>query len=164
MLALLLLLFAAPRVEMVDEVYRIPPDDWRYIELGLKQRAAAVTARFQSAGGAPAVRLSLLRRDDLERFREGRPHGSIETTAEASAGMLNTDLPAPGDYVLVIANGSRETASVHLTVWLDFTRQSPPISQLSPQRQMIVVLLSFAVFFAIVTFSARRLLRGLRRG
>jgi len=37
------------------------------------------------------------------------------------------------------------------------------MTRLSPRRQLVVILLSFATFFGIVTWSARRLLRGIRR-
>jgi hypothetical protein len=49
-------------------------------------------------------------------------------------------------------------------VVLDFgARPGPQVTRLSPQRQFTVILISFAVFFGIVTYSARRLLRGIRR-
>ena len=162
MLALILLL-AAARLELVDEVYQVPGRDWRYVELGLKQRPALVTARFDTAGGAGRVHLTLLRREDLERLREGMPHGLIDATPEGASGALDYYVQALGDYVLVIDNAGPSAASVHLDVWLDFAPRRPAVTQLSPRRQMTVVLISFAVFFGIVTFSARRLLRGLRR-
>jgi hypothetical protein len=46
---------------------------------------------------------------------------------------------------------------------LDFARHGPTVTQLSSRRQLTVVLIRFAVFFAIVSFSARRLLRAVRR-
>jgi hypothetical protein len=49
--------------------------------------------------------------------------------------------------------------AVRLNAWLDFARHGPTMTQLSPRRQMTVVLIGFAVFFGIVSFSARRLLR-----
>lgn len=162
MLAFILLLVAS-RVELVDEVYRIPASEWRYVELGLKQRPAVVSARFETTRGGSQVRLSLLRREDLERLREGMAHGTIDATPEGTAGALSYDVQAPGDYVLVIDNGAPVPASVHLTVWLDFARHAPAVTQISPQRQLTVVLVSFAVFFAIVSFSARRLLRAVRK-
>jgi hypothetical protein len=52
---------------------------------------------------------------------------------------------------------------VHLRITLDFSRRGPTVTRLSPQRQLAVIAISFAVFFGIVTFSARRLLRNLKR-
>jgi hypothetical protein len=162
MLALILLL-AASRVELVDEVYQIPASEWRYVDLGLKQRPAVVSAHFDTPGNDGRVRLTLLRADDLEKFRGGLPHGSIDSTSSGPRGALSYDVPTPGDYVLVIENDAPAPASVRLNVWLDFARHGPTITQLSPQRQLTIVLISFAAFFAIVSFSARRLLRVVRR-
>jgi hypothetical protein len=52
---------------------------------------------------------------------------------------------------------------VHIRVWLDFARRGPVVTQLSPERQLTVIAISFLVFFGIVTYSARRLLRTMRR-
>jgi hypothetical protein len=162
MLALILLL-AASRVELVDEVYQIPAREWRYVDLGLKQRPALVSAHFDTEGDTARVRLTLLRAEDLEKFREGLPHGTIDATSAGPRGTLSYDVPSPGDYVLVIDNDAASPAAVRLNVWLDFARHGPPMTQLSPHRQLAVVLISFGVFFAIVSFSARRLLRAARR-
>jgi hypothetical protein len=162
MLALILLL-AASRVELVDEVFQIPATEWRYVDLGLKQRPAVVSAHFDTEGNDARVRLTLLRAEDLERYRGGLPYGSIESTPAGPRGALSYDVPTSGDYVLMIDNDARVPVSVRLNVWLDFARHGPTMTQLSPRRQMTVVLISFAVFFGIVSFSARRLLRAARR-
>jgi hypothetical protein len=158
-----ILLLAASRIQLVDEVYRIPASDWRYVELGLKQRAALVSARYETGPGSHRVRLALLRRDDLEKLRNGLPHGTIEVTAYGAAGALGYQLRDPGAYVLVIDNEARAPAFVHLTIWLDFGYPGPPVTQLTPQRQLTVVAISFLVFFAIAGYSARRLLDAVRK-
>jgi hypothetical protein len=162
MLALILLL-AASRVQLVDEIYPLPANEWRYVDLGLKQRPALVSAHFDTPDSDARVRLTLLRSEDLDRFREGFPHGSVAGTEAAPRGSLSYEVPVPGDYALVIENDANRAASVHLSVWLDFARHAPAITQLSPRRQTTVVLISFAVFFAIVSFSARRLLKAVRK-
>lgn len=162
MLALILLL-AASRVELVDEVFQIPASEWRYVDLGLKQRPAVVGARFEAAGQNARVRLTLLRKEDLEKVRSGVAHGEIDSTAAAARGALSYFVPTAGDYVLLVDNDAPAPAKVHLNVWLDFGRRGPAVTQLSPRRQLTVVLVSFAVFFAIVSFSARRLLKAVRR-
>src|SRR5579872_485982 len=42
---LFMALAAASRIELANEVYSIPPNEWRYLEVGLKQQAALVVAR-----------------------------------------------------------------------------------------------------------------------
>jgi len=163
----LILLAAATRLELVDEVIRIPAGDWRYVELGLKQQAAFVAADFEVQSGSQPVKLELMRREDLDRLRADRPNGVIAATAVAASGRLLYRVRVPGDYVVVIDNrgtADGREAVARLRVVLDFgARPGPQVTRLSPQRQFTVILISFAVIFGIVTYSARRLLRGIRR-
>ncbi len=159
----LFLLLAASRVQLADEVYQIPGGEWRYVELGLKQRPATVTAQYDVTSGAPRLRLALMQRGDLEKLRAGAPHSVMDVTAEGGQGSLDYPVREPGDYVLVIDNQARAPASVHIRIWLDFAHRGPQVTQLSPTRQLTVIAISFAVFFGIVTYSARRLLKAIRR-
>ena len=53
---------------------------------------------------------------------------------------------------------------VHLRVALDFSVQPEQgVRTLSPERRLAVILISFAVFFGIVTWSARKLLNAARQ-
>jgi hypothetical protein len=158
-----MLLLAASRVELVDEVYEIPANEWRYVELGLTQRPALVSATYDVSAGPRELRLALLRNEDLEKLRAGSPHSVLQVTPAAGAGRLLYQVREPGGYVLVIDNQGRSPASVRTRIWLDFGPRGPVVTQLSPRRQIAVILISFTVFFGIVTFSARRLLRGVRR-
>ena len=163
-IACLALLAATTSVELADEVYRIPPHYWRYMELGLKQRPALVNARFEVDEGPPRVRLALMTQDDLERLRTGLPHPLLAVTATGPSGRVLYDLPQAGDYVLVVENRGSAEAVVHLRVLLDFSgRHSLTVTQITPRRRAVVVGISLAVFFAIVTYSARRLLRAIGR-
>ena len=161
----ILALGAATTVELVDEVYKIPAKPgWRYFELGLKQQPATVLAEFDTRSGSGLVRLALMRQDDLERMRSGVPHGVISVTDLAAAGSIDYPVQQSGDYVLVVDNQSRETADVHVRIRLDFSgRRGPYVTRLSRQRQFSVIVLSFAFFLGVVTYSARRLLRSIRR-
>ncbi|HLK49718.1 MAG TPA: hypothetical protein VKT49_16360 [Bryobacteraceae bacterium] len=163
----MILLAASTHVELVDDVYQIPPGQWRYVEqLGLRQKPALVSADFQVRSGPPEVRLALMRREDLERLRDDRPHGVLEATEPAASGHIRHQVRAAGDYVLLIDNrqGRDQPAQVHLRVALDFAAPlGPAVSSLSAARQITVIAISFAVFFAIAGFSARRLLRGINR-
>jgi len=162
-LAWMLLFAASTRVDLVDEVYQIPADEWRYVDVGIKQRPALVTARFDVEFGSRQVRLALIRHEDLERLRTGLPHGVIDETEAGANGTLGPEVRGPADYVLVVDNRGEAPASVHLRVTLDFAvRRGPQVTRLSPQRQLAVIIISFAVFFGIVTWSARRLLRGIQ--
>ncbi len=160
MLALLLFVLAATRVQLVDEPFDIPAHDWRFdAELGLHQRPATLEVNYQVRSGAE-VRLLLMTRHDVELMSDGKPYESLITTGPDRRGQLQYTVPHPGDYVLVVDNRENAVpARVHLSVWLDFR----PATGISPQRQLTVILLSFAFFFGVVTWSARRIWRGIHR-
>jgi len=144
------------RLDLMDEVHWIPAKEWRYIEVGLKQRKGQVSARFETEDPpSPEVRLALMNGDNLDRRRKGLPYRSMAVTDPATSGHLDFDVPVPGDYAVAVDNQGSEPAKVHLRVWVQF----PTVTVLSPARQFTVIVLSCAFFFGVVTFSARRLLR-----
>jgi hypothetical protein len=162
LLALLLVAAAPARLELVNEVYPIPAGEWRYVELGLKQRSADVFASFEALAGSRQVRLALMRMEDVEHLHSDLPHGVIAVTPAAATGALHHYSGQPGEYVLVVDNLADAPARVHLRVDLDFSGPGPGVRQLTRGKQLTVILISFGVFFGIVSWSARRLLRAAR--
>ena len=158
--AWLLLLAASSRVELVNQTYRIPANDWRFVDLGLRQRSALVRANFVVESGPP-VQLLLMEQADMERLNRGETHGVVLATAVGPAGHLAVHPDKPGDYVVVVENrsGALGTSAVRLRVSVDFVEAT----QISPERQLAVITISFAVFFGIVTYSARRLWQAVKR-
>lgn len=166
LLACLVLLAASTGVELVDEVYQIPPAEWKYVEVNLRQHPALVIASYQVRSGSESVRLALMTRADLERLREDLPHGVLAVTALGKAGAFAFQVREPGDYVLIVDNRSSKLkpAAVYLHIALDFARTSgPDVIRLAPRRQLTVIVLAFAFFFAVVTYSARKLLRSAKK-
>ncbi len=153
-------------LELVNELVRVPSGESRSVQVVLKQQPAMVSAEYEVAGGGPEVRLVLLRRGDLERPGNGLPESVLAATAPATAGRLAYAAPLRGVLTVVLDNPTgSQAAAVHLHVFLDFAKANPgpQVSRLSTQRQVTVIALSFVVFFAIVTYTARRLLRGIRQ-
>jgi hypothetical protein len=162
--AWILMLAVSSRVQLVDEVYQIPANEWRYIPVEFNQHPARVSARYDVLPPPGQVKVAFMRRDELERLRAGAPHGVLDETAPGSVGSLFPHVYDPGEYVIVVANGAETAAAVRLRVWLDFdVHHGRQVTRLSRERQLTVILLSFAVFFGIVTWSARKLLRGIQR-
>jgi hypothetical protein len=165
-LACLVLLAASTSVELVDEVYQIPSAEWKYVEVNLRQRPALVNASYEVQSGSQTVRLALMTRDALEHLREDLPYGLLAVTEAGKSGGFAFRVRQPGDYVLVVDNrlNKQKPAAVRLRVALDFGgRAGPEVTRLAPGRQLIVIVLAFAFFFGVVTYSARKLLRGARR-
>jgi hypothetical protein len=165
----LILLAASTHVDLVNEVVRIPAGDWRYVEVGLKQRPAFVSADYTVEPGSGEVRLALVERDQLELSGKpdsgALPDGALAITAPGRSGRLRYPVRMRGEYAVVIDNRmGAAAAAAHLRVSLDFGgRPGPEVTRLSPARQLMVIAITFAVFFAIVSYSARRLLQGIRR-
>ena len=164
-LALFLLTASSTSVALVDELYEIPADEWRYVEVSLQQQPALVSADYSADAGVKDVRVALLLREDLARLRSGRADSWLAVTEAGPSGGLRYRVREPGEYAIVVDNrGGERPASVHLKVSLDFGQgRGPDVTTLSPRRQLSVILISFAAFFGVVTWSARRLLRNIGR-
>jgi hypothetical protein len=156
----MLLLAASSSVELVDHTYQIPANDWSFVDLGLRPRSALVKADFAVEAGPP-VQLMLMEQADLERLNRGETHSMVLSTAVGLAGRLEVRTGNSGDYVMVVENrsGRAETSKVRLRVFID----SAEATLLSPDRQLTVVAISFAVFLGIATYSARRLWQAVKR-
>ncbi len=155
-----MLLAAATSVELVDQTFLIPANDWRFVDLGLKRRAALVQAEFHVEKGPP-VQLTLMEHADLELLNRGEMHAMVAATPPGERGRLVVRTRKFGDYVVVIENrsGRPETAQVRLRVTVDFAEAT----QISPERQLAVIAISLAVFFGIVAYSARQLWKSVHR-
>lgn len=147
------------RVVVVNEDYQISPGDWQWVEVNLRQRAGAILANYQVLSGPSTVRLVLMHRHDLDNM----PLGALAQTPAAGNGSFIHGVREVGNYALVVENQSTTAPSiVHLNVWIDFGRPGRTVETLPPKRQLTVILVSFVVFFGIVTWSARRLLRAVK--
>ena len=137
-----------------------------YVPIDLRQNPARVDASFDVQSGSQTVRLALMTRTDFERLRDELPHGLFAVTAAGRSGALHFRVRQPGDYVLVADNRAHKErpTAVHLRISLDFAGPSgPDVTRLAPQRQLTVVVIAFAFFFGVVTWSARKLLRAAKR-
>ena len=156
--ALLFLLTAFSQVDLVDENFEIPARDWRYVDRALTGEPAMVDCIFQTRQPEARVRLVLLRRADLNAWRTGHDHDEIAATAVGPRGALRMSIHDPDTYVAV-ENRAPQPVRVYLRVFLE----QPRVRYLSRSRQLAVILISFGVFFAIVSLSARKLLKAIRK-
>jgi 3'-phosphoadenosine 5'-phosphosulfate sulfotransferase len=152
-LAFLLFVTVSSGVELVNQVYQVPANDWRYIDLGVKRRPAIVKASFRVQDG-PAVRVMLMSSRDLGRMSHGQPYAPMGSTAAVRAGSFEIRVMPSTDAVVAIENrDAHQAANVSLTILLDFG----DATQLSPERKLTVVAISCAVFLGMVGFSAMKL-------
>jgi hypothetical protein len=160
-LAMLWMLSAAsPGGEITHRNYSIPANEWRYVEVPLPG-PARLTAEYHSVMDGDDIRVMVVRDEDLALLRAEKSIGFIAEAQPGPSGTLECYLPEPGRYAVVVDNREGErAASISLWVKLDSAR----VTFLPRKRQLIVILASFGFFFAVVTWSARKLLSGLRRG
>jgi hypothetical protein len=154
---LLLWLAFAARVELINETFEIPANDWRYVPRAVTQEPALVECDFRSAPDA-RVRVALVGRGDLDARRAGREYEEIAATPVGPRGILRMAVHEPDTYVL-IENHGPQPARVRLRVFLE----EPQARYLSRGRKLAVIVISFAVFFAIVSLSAVKLLKAIRK-
>jgi len=161
LLACALLLAASTRVELLDETPTIRRGDWNWYPVSLRQSTATVIASFDVAAGSPRVRLALMTHDEMERRHARDSFDELAATPAGPRGSFHFRVPRPGDYGIIVDNSQgSEDATVRVKVLLDFA--GPQVTQVSPQRQLTVVALSFAFFLTVVTYSARKILRAIR--
>jgi len=158
---LLLLLFAADSQTLFDEVVEVPPAEWRWVQVGLKQLPVTIEYEFHVLSGDGAVRAVLVNQEGLDDLKKGdrEPLGSGAFQKQASFSRL---IGVPDEYAVVIENRGPARASVRLRVSLDFSERRVQVRYLSPQRRWAVIGISASVFFGIVLFSARKLLSAMR--
>ena len=158
MTALLLFLLAAvSHVDLVNENYEIPANDWRYVPRPLTHEPAMADCIFQANRQDAQVRLVLLSREDLNLWRLGRDHDEISTTPAGSHGALRLSVHDPETY-LAVENRGAQPVQVRLRVFLE----QPSVRYLSTARRTVVILISFGVFAAMVSASARKLWKAAR--
>jgi hypothetical protein len=162
-LATMVLLAVSSGSQLMDEVHQIPAGDWKFVEVQLRQQPARISARYEVLSGSAKVRAALMLREDLDRMNGDLP-GSIVQTEEGRSGSFADPVRRRGDFVVVLDNeDEKQAATVRLRVALDFSQGTgPEVKQLTAQRRLAVVAISFATFFGIVGFSARQLLRSMR--
>jgi hypothetical protein len=88
----------------------------------------------------------------------------MATTPEARTGDFRRMIDTRGRYAVLVVNARNAPPA---TVTLDFQTNVNPSNAdvartLSPQRQLAVILMSFAFFLATVTWSSRKLIQAMR--
>lgn len=155
------LFLLASSVVLRDDINTVAPDRWRYERFVTKEQLPVeVDCVFKVVKGPP-VRVELMTADNLETLRRGEPH---EFIAASESGDLHQQIGVPGTFAIVVINSDKQhAADVSLRLSLDFSARSLKVTgELSPQKKLLVALLSFAGFVAIVSFSARKLILAMR--
>lgn len=156
---LLALLAATAQVAIIDDIVRVPPSEWRMLDLLLRQQAATVELSYTVNQGRSGVRVALMERSEVDRMRSGKSFRTVAGTSFNQAFTFRATVPRPGDYAILVDNRmeGRDTAEVHLQVSLVFRQTSAvglvPVRFVSPARRAAVITLSLAFFFGVCAYA-----------
>jgi hypothetical protein len=161
---LLLLAASTPKPFLAEDRYRVQPGELEPLILSLRQTPAVVSASYSVESGPDRVRIALVSKEEYDRVDNSPSHLSedalLAATPRGKSGAFTHQVYKKGDYLIMVDNrdDKQNTANVQVRVAWHY----PRVSQLSPERRYTVVGLSFLTFFAVVTYSARKLLKATR--
>jgi hypothetical protein len=153
-------LSAAPAAVLADDTYQFPAGDWRLKRFQIGPEPATVDVQFHAMGGE--ARAELVSRPNVDLFHKHKQHDALAYTDSTSSGGFSRYIHDPGEYAVIIENTESRPIAVHLTLTLSYGPRQPASRYLSPARRLTVILVSFTLFFAIVTLSARAILRAMK--
>jgi hypothetical protein len=158
--ALFLLTLAPGGLVLQDETIHLSAQEARVEDISLSQRPALLDCSFSVLGGGSGIRVALLTRAQLVRFRSGLEHEVLGSTAPLRSGHFQYEVLEPGEYALLLDNRreGRRPVDVELKVSLSFRPHDQAAIEpgfASPKRRLAVVALSLAFFFAVVAYAGR---------
>ncbi|MCX6623136.1 MAG: hypothetical protein NTY38_19125 [Acidobacteria bacterium] len=165
---ILALLLASTQVAIIDDVVRVPPSEWRMLDVLLRQQAATVQLSYKVAQGRSGVRVALMERSEVDRMRSGKSFRTVAGTSYNSSFTFRATVPRPGDYAILVDNRmeGRDTAEVHLQVSLLFTQSGAvgafPVRRVPPGKRAVIILISLAFFTAVCGYAWLKLGPALR--
>ncbi len=144
--------------------FRLEPGDWRWQKITIRQTPSQVDCHFEVLNGGASVHLELLPLSEFRQFDRGLEHDTLVVTPDGRSGDFRRIIDAKGEYAVVVVNEKgAQPATVSFEVRATVNPNTRDTARtLSPQRRLTVILISFAVFFVTVTWSARKLLRAMR--
>ena len=144
--------------------FRLESGDFRSVPLTVRQTPVEVDCQFEVIEGNPSVHVELLPMSEFRLFDRGLDHETLAITADGRNGVFRRIIDVSGQYAVVVVNGKRAPpATVSLQVRTSVNPAASDVARtLSPRRRLTVILISFAFFFVTVTWSARKLIHGMR--
>jgi hypothetical protein len=154
-------LFTLQLFALQQAPFRLEPGEFRWIPFTVNQTPTEIACRFQVMAGGPTVHLELLPMSDFRLFNRGRRHETLAASPRSQAGSFRQTVDDRGQYAVVVVNEKNAPAvMVSLEVSTEVNPSRRVVSRELPAgRRMTVILISFALFFVTVTWSALKLLR-----
>jgi hypothetical protein len=97
---------------------------------------------------------------EFRQFNRGRKHETLAVSPDAASGEFRRIVEERGQYAVVIVNQKKApAATVSLDVSTDLNPSAGIARELPAGRRLAVILISFALFFATVTWAGIKLMR-----
>ncbi|MES1257521.1 MAG: hypothetical protein ABUS51_03790 [Acidobacteriota bacterium] len=161
MTALIALLLAATQA---PQAIRLESGDYRWIPFTVKHVPTEVECRYEVLQGGASVHVELLPMSEFRAFNRGRAHETLAVSPNSRSGAFRRVIEQRGQYAVVVKNErNAPPVTVSLEVRTDLNPDAGlPAQELPPRRRLTVILISFALFFIIVTYSGVKLVRTLK--
>jgi hypothetical protein len=145
---------------------RLEPGEYRWVPFTVKRSPTAVDCRFRVLQGGPTVHMEILSAAEFRRFSRGRNYDPFASAPDGRTGEIRRLVDERGEFAVVVENDEHApVAMVDLEVTTDLNPSPDSLARvLPPDRRLAVILISFGIFFGLVTWSGWRLWRGANAG
>lgn len=144
--------------------FRLDPGEFRWFPFTVKQVPTEVECHFEVVRGQASVHMELLPMSEFRRFSRGREHDTLAVSDDGRSAGFRRMMDTRGQYAVVVINKrGAAPAMVSLEVRTDLNPNADVVAKmLPPERRLVVILISFAIFFVTVTWSGLKLIRAIR--
>ncbi len=165
LLAALLLAQSPPAPAPAPQAFRLAPGDYRWIPFTVRHVPTEVQCSFRVLEGGPTVHVELLPMEEFRRFSRDRDHKTLAVSPDSTKGDFRRIIGEKGQYAVVVKN---RAGAGPVKVTLDIATELEPnadvvAKELNSRQRLVVICVSFLLFFAMVGFSGIKLLRALPR-
>lgn len=144
--------------------FRLEPGDNRYVPVKVSRVPTLVVGHYKVLSGGAGVHMEFMSEWSYRRFSRGRKYERIAESDPGPEGEIRQTLGETGWVYVVLLNDAHAAAAL---VDIDIhTELTPDARVLPPERRLTVILVSFGIFFGLVSWSGWRLWRaaGARAG
>ena len=143
------------------QAIRLEAGDYRWFPFTIKQVPTELECHYEVLQGGTSVQVELLPMSEFRAFNRGREHQTLAVSPPSRSGAFHRTIAQVGEYLVAVKNAAN-SPSVIVSLEVSTNPQSLAARELPPSRRLTVILISFALFFAIVTWSGVKLLRAVK--
>jgi hypothetical protein len=162
--SVLLLTAAAGAAEQTP--FRLDSGEFQWVDFRVNHVPTEVDCRFRVVRGDASVHMELLSEREFDQLNKDDSHATLAVSQDGKSGQIRRLLDWRGRYIVAIVNkrGARPAlVSFELRTDVNPNAQSSA-RELSPERRLTVIAISFGIFFVIVAFCGWKMMRAVSSG